>query len=84
MANCLVLHNVAAISRILHDLGEQNITFEAAATASLSPYPTEHLNRFGMFGLDLDWEAEPLNFDLKIPVMESPSVEVRNENVMLI
>lgn len=83
VANCVILHNVAEISRVLHDLGEQNITFEAAAIASLSPYPTEHLNRFGMFGLDLDRQAEPLNFDLKIPVMESPSAEVVNENAML-
>lgn len=70
VANCVILHNVAEISRILNQLGQQNITFEAAAIASLSPYPTGHLNRFGMFGLDSQRQAEPLNFELKIPMKE--------------
>ncbi len=70
VANCVILHNVSEISRILHDLGQRGYEFEAAAIASMSPYPTEHLNRFGKFGLDPTRQPEPLDFDLKIPVME--------------
>ncbi len=47
VANCVIFHNVFALSRVMHDLHQNNYPLEPALIAALSPYPTRHINRFG-------------------------------------
>ena len=53
VANCVIFHNVFSLSRVLHDLQQNNYPLELAQIAALSPYLTQHINRFGRYDLDL-------------------------------
>ena len=53
MANCLIFHNVQAQTRVLHQLAGEGHEFDEATLSRLSPYLTEHVNRFGKYTLNL-------------------------------
>ncbi len=59
VANCLIFHNVQAQTRILRQLAEEGEGFDDATLSRLSPYLTEHFNRFGKYTLDLVGTARP-------------------------
>ena len=63
VANCLILHNVQSMSRILHDLAEEGHDVGDDILASLSPYGTEHVNRFGKHILDMDRKPTALDYE---------------------
>jgi hypothetical protein len=52
VANCLIFYNVFEISRILNELRQEGYPLDADAVAALSPYWTQHVNRFGVYDLD--------------------------------
>lgn len=54
VANCVIFHNVFSLSRVLHDLQGEGYPLEDAEVAALSPYVTQHLNRFGRYDLDME------------------------------
>ena len=54
VANCLIFHNVHSLTRVLHELAAEGYEIEAEAVARLSPYLTEHINRFGKYTLNLE------------------------------
>ena len=64
VANCLIFHNVFSLSRILHDLQREGYPLEPGLVASLSPYLTPHIHRFGRYDLDLDKRPPELVYDL--------------------
>ena len=66
VANCLILHNVVSLTRILHQLHQEGHQFEPDVVASLSPYLTHHVNRFGFYHLDPERQPDPMEFDLSI------------------
>ena len=71
VANCLIFHNVQAQTRILRQLAEEGEEFDDATLSRLSPYLTEHVNRFGKYTLDLDRNSPALNYTLDLrPGME--------------
>ena len=53
VANCLIFHNVQAQTRVLHQLAGEGHEFDEATLSRLSPYLTEHVNRFGKYTLNL-------------------------------
>jgi hypothetical protein len=53
VANCLIFYNVQAQTRVLHQLITEGIHFADTTIARLSPYLTEHVNRFGAYSLNL-------------------------------
>jgi TnpA family transposase len=63
IANCLIFYNVVEISRILQELTVEGYPLEAEAIAILSPYWTQHVNRFGLYDLDLNRCPKPLDYD---------------------
>jgi len=63
IANCLIFYNVVEISRILQELTVEGYPLEADAIATLSPYWTQHVNRFGFYDLDLNRRPKPLDYD---------------------
>ena len=71
VANCLIFHNVQAQTRILRQLAEEGEEFDDATLSRLSPYLTEHVNRFGKYTLNLDRYSPALDYTLDLrPGME--------------
>lgn len=78
VANCLILYNLFEMSHVLHQLMQEGHTFSEEAIASLSPYLTEHVNRFGHYHLDLERRPPDIQFDVPIvsttkPLQGNPS-----------
>ena len=63
VANCVIFHNVFTLSRVLHDLQREGYSLEASAVAALSPYMTQHINRFGRYDLDMEQRPPELVYD---------------------
>jgi hypothetical protein len=66
VANCLIFYNVFELSRIVHELLQEGMKIEPEAIAALSPYWTQHINRFGRYSLDMDRCPPPINFGLPV------------------
>ena len=54
MANCLIFHNLCSLTRLAQTLEQRGETVPEDAIAAISPYLTEHINRFGDYTLNLD------------------------------
>lgn len=63
VANSVMLHNVADMTDVLHQLAEEGFNITRPMLAGLSPYPTRHIRCFGDFVLDTDSIPEPLPLD---------------------
>jgi TnpA family transposase len=70
VANCLIFHNVQSLTRLLHQLSLEGHSFEDEALARLSPYLTEHVNRFGSYTLDLNRSAPAPDYRLGLRVSQ--------------
>jgi len=71
VANTLIFYNVFELTRILHELNQQGYELEAEALAELSPYLTQHVNRFGLYHLDLERQPQAINYDVPIATKSS-------------
>lgn len=54
VANCVILHNVCNLTRLLSQLATKGQTFDEATIGQISPYIREHINRFGDYVLNMD------------------------------
>jgi len=63
-ANLLIFHTLVSMTRGLENLTAEGVIFTDAALAGLSPYQTEHINRFGNYTLDFDRIPAPLPIEL--------------------
>jgi len=63
VANLLAFHTLVTITKALRELFEQGHTADREALAPLSPYQTEHTNRFGNYVLN---SPEPLEQHLQV------------------
>jgi len=66
IANCLIFYNVQVISDVLHRLNQESIELDEQVVAALSPYLSQHINRFGRYQLDLTLPPPPLNYDIQV------------------
>ena len=66
VANCLIFHNVQAQTRILRQLAAEGEGFDDATLSQLSPYLTEHVNRFGKYTLNLDRDSPAPDYTLDL------------------
>ena len=48
----MIFYNVNAVSQVLHGLQEEGYPIDDQAVAMLSPYITQHINRFGKYRLE--------------------------------
>jgi hypothetical protein len=55
-----MLQNVVDITNVLHDLQRHRVHITPELVARLSPYLTEHLERFGHYILDMETPPESL------------------------
>lgn len=54
VANCLIFHNLCSLTRLVQNLEQRGESVPEDAIAAISPYLTEHINRFGDYTLNLD------------------------------
>jgi TnpA family transposase len=66
VANCVIFHNVFTLSRLLAGLQKESFALEPEAIAALSPYLTQHINRFGNYQLDMEQRPPELVYDFGI------------------
>lgn len=59
VANCLIFHNLCSLTRLVQTLEQRGETVSEDATAAISPYLTEHINRFGDYTLNLGRKPPP-------------------------
>jgi TnpA family transposase len=66
VANLLIFHTVVGMTNALENLamGGHRVAISDEALAGLSPYQTDHINRFGNYVLDLSTPPAPLPFML--------------------
>ena len=66
VANLLIFHTVVGMTNALDNLamGGHRVAISDEALAGLSPYQTDHINRFGDYVLDLSTPPAPLPFVL--------------------
>ena len=60
VANLLIYHNVVTMTKALERLAADGYTFDEDLISYISPYLTEHINRFGRYLLKRDRVPEPL------------------------
>jgi hypothetical protein len=51
VANCLIFHNLCSLTRLVQKLEHRGEAVPEDAIAAISPYLTEHINRFGDYTL---------------------------------
>jgi TnpA family transposase len=67
VANCVIFHNVNTQTRILRQLvEEEGYALDSEVLAHLSPYITEHVNRFGTYTLNLGRAMPPPDYSLRL------------------
>ena len=63
VANLLIFHTLVSMTRALDQLAAEGVAVEEKILAGLSPYQTEHINRFGNYTLDFTRIPAPLPAD---------------------
>lgn len=72
VANLVVFHNVVSMTRALQELIDEGYAATPKIMARLSPYKTEHINRFGHYELRFDRVPEPITEEIR----RSPALTV--------
>ncbi len=62
VANLLILHTTYSMGTVLKNLEAENCELDAETLSFMSPYLTEHINRFGDYHLDGDRQMPPPDF----------------------
>src|SRR5215510_1960636 len=66
VANLVVFHNVAAMTRGLQELIDEGYSVTPEIIAGFSPYKTGHINRFGSYDPHFDHVPEPVTEELRL------------------
>jgi TnpA family transposase len=66
VANLLVFHNVVSMTRVLQELSDEGYPVTPLIVARMSPYKTEHINRFGSYQPRFDQVPLPITEDLRL------------------
>jgi TnpA family transposase len=62
VANCLILHNAWALTEAIRKLRREGMRITPEVISRLSPYLTEHINRFGTYRLKPGRPSPPPDF----------------------
>ena len=65
LANMLIFHTVVHQTKGINKLKDDGIDIQNEILSGISPYWTEHINRFGAFHLDMDKNTSNIEYDLK-------------------
>jgi Tn3 transposase DDE domain len=67
LANALILQNVVDMTRIIHQLVQEDYSFQPDYLSFFSPYWTRHIRRFGTYRLRFDLPPEAVLFNIPVP-----------------
>ena len=70
VSNCIIFYNVFHITQILQELVMEGHKIEEDTIAALSPYITQHINRFGRYNLDLNRKPPNIDYALSLAVID--------------
>ena len=65
VANMLIFHTVVNQTKVVNLLRGQGMTIPDAVLSGFSPYWREHINRFGIFSVDMNRDTEDIQYDLE-------------------
>ena len=65
LANILIFHTVVYQTKGINKLRAQGMEIPDEMLSGMSPYWTKHLNRFGMFQLDMEKISAEIEYDLQ-------------------
>lgn len=65
LANMLIFHTVVYQTKGINKLRAEGIEIPSEVLPGISPYWREHLNRFGIFDLDMQKRAAEIEYDLR-------------------
>ena len=68
VANSIILQNAFDISSIIRSLSAEGYVIKPRTLATLSPYLTGHLKRYGDYIVDFDNLPQPLETAMVIPI----------------
>jgi TnpA family transposase len=68
VANAVILHNAVDVSLVVQELSAEGMKIDRSLLATLSPYLTRHLRRYGEFVIDLQSIPSPLQGAISIPI----------------
>jgi hypothetical protein len=74
LANCVVFHTALDMTEVIRELIAEGWEVTAELLAQLSPYLTEHINRFGIYPTD-DLAIEPAAFDAALVEVDFEPVD---------
>jgi hypothetical protein len=66
VANAVIFQNVVDQTAILRELMDEGYPVAREDLATLSPYLTGHIKRFGDYVIDLEARPQPLDGDLQL------------------
>jgi TnpA family transposase len=66
VANCLIFHNVCALTHVLSQLQDEGEDVPETVLARISPYLTEHINRLGDYVLNMDRKPPQPAYNFKV------------------
>ena len=66
IANAVIFHNVIDLTQILKQLRQEGYSFNREDVASLSPYLTRHIKRFGDYWVDWEQIPDALDFHYEL------------------
>ena len=66
VANLLILHNVNSMTEIIKELQQEGYHITPEIIASISPYRTHHINRYGKYSFDPDRKIDAFHCDLSL------------------
>jgi len=64
LANMLIFHTVVYQTKAINKLRQQGVEIPSEVLSGISPYWTEHINRFGIFELDMQKSIPEIEYDL--------------------
>ncbi|MBP9777581.1 MAG: Tn3 family transposase [Rickettsiaceae bacterium] len=64
LANMLIFHTVVYQTKAINKLKQEGIDVPSEVLAGISPYWTEHINRFGVFQLEMQKNIPEIEYDL--------------------
>jgi TnpA family transposase len=66
VANCLIFYNVCGMTQRLHKMRKEGLIVNAETLSRLSPYITQHINRYGEYRIDMNRQAPLIDYQLPI------------------
>lgn len=64
VSNLIILHNVDSMTKVINKMQDENIKVSDEIKSALSPYRTEHINRFGIYSINTSKKPVPIQFEI--------------------